>query len=230
MKIYATDTPEHEILKFVGKDLWIKGNIIEFDGKLSQDYYIHAKDVYTGHDNTTLVLHCSLVDSEEIDAGEFLHPYTREQLFENFHVNLDRIRLTQPLVILTENELMARISDINTLDKFIGTKYWIKVLRDGDPNDFDTFYIHIEHKNGYTIVGDWIEAAYVDDYKYDGTYSGPPSEFVEYIPAKYRDIRNWKAVRPLNVITDEELNDILEYNNEIFTSGYLEDTGEEYVW
>lgn len=233
MKIYATDASEHEILKFVGKDVWVKCYSIDpEDDRRGRDYYIRAKGTFLGADNSTMIVHCNVVDSEAIDAGEFLskYSYAREQIGEKCLLILNRIRLTHPLEILTDEELMASISDFNILTKFVGKDYWIKVYRNGDRNDFDTFFLHINSRDGYRIVGDWIEAEYVDNYRYDGTHSGPPSKFVEPVGMSYRDIRDFEVVRPMEVLTNDEVYTMLAENDEVYKEGYRNDEGEEYEW
>ena len=126
MKIYATDASEHEILKFVGKDVWVKCYLIDpEDGRRGRDYYIRAKGTFLGADNSTTIVQCNMVDSEAIDAGKFLsqYSYARDQIGEKCLLILNRIHLIHPLELLTDEELMASISDFNILVKFVGKDY-----------------------------------------------------------------------------------------------------------
>ena len=70
----------------------------------------------------------------------------------------------------------------------------------------------------------------MDNYRYNGTYSGPPSKFVEPVDMSYRDIRDFEVVRPMEVLTDDEVYTMLAENDEVYKERYRNDEGEEYEW
>lgn len=223
MKIYSNAQFNNPFAQYVGKNVWIKVHclfgskatiyirVLEDLGKnVSGDHFIKA--------NWIKSIDVGRLRAEPGKHGSLPGAYRVRESTHNFAI--DDLEIVQPLDVIPGEELFPTAK--NLLPKeIIGHPIWVKC----DTSSYSTYYVRFNDIIDDVVHCDFIDNYNVEEYEYEGPDGNLPSEEIRQ-GSFFIDV--FIPHEPLELLTDEELDEILNENDEIYWKGYRRDDAGNY--
>lgn len=224
MKIYAANTAQ-DFDKYVGKDIWVKC-YFAFNPE-SQMWARFISNIFTSDSGVSGYL-CDTVSDWALNNPNSTIYTGRNRPFVDYgHVIYsDQTKLAYPIETKSTEELFSLVDytfENNAFDRFVGKNLWIKAYKEAaDKNLPYEYYINIESKEGNVINYSQVDASYIDNIELCEDSWGPPSESImESHRTSFTDI--WGLCDPLEVLTDNEMNDLIDECDQYWEDHHEED-------
>jgi len=118
--------------------------------------------------------------------------------------------------------------DFHTLTEFIGTPVWVKTNYIGNPDD--SWYLKIVEPISDNLVDAYlIQARFLDDldsFVWFTDYGLPSKEMLSYESV---DLTKWEIPKPMLILSDEEIQELLAQADDRFKQDYLAENGVEFT-
>ena len=230
MKIYSNsvwDGPEHAEVKtpfdeFVGKNLWVA---CQYNERSNIEYVRFLyKDVYR---DDWVVFTVDAMNKRTLDTyrahPDYYNSKDPRHLTQHTEFDLRYLKLVDPVEIYTTEELFSMQEysyDDSVITKFMNKPYWVRTNR---TDDYGEYYVRFYDRYGDSIVCDWIETKFIDDYTYDSfdSYSE------DWLQTGLLHIDVFDVIQPIDVLTDQEFQDAKSAAEDEYERGFWEDHDEE---
>ena len=216
MKIYADNNTKTPFDEYIGKEIWVLCDYVETSSAY-RSYVRFLKKVV--QQSYTLfyvnVIFTSTFDREDNDTLLSMSFDTTVTLAKN-------IRPIEPFTTFTTQQLFPNYafkSARSRFDEFIGQPVWIKISN----FEMGTLYVKILDRNKNVVTCESIDSEYVDDFEYDDQFRSPST----YVDDFCFQIDGFEICNPLEILTDDEMQEILEYNDRVWLEGWEAEYGEE---
>ena len=228
MKIFAAETAGETVTpfdQFVGKNIWVFCKTTY--GTQAYPVYVRflsRHDYGLGH----VVFDVSMLDWDRLDRyrnnSSLYGPRDEFSFVENKRISANYLRLPSKVKTLTTEELFQITEslgeDSHMLNRLASRHCWFKAtIITGDTYNSE-YYVKIHAKTGDIIELEYIDPMYVDDYSYETGEFEEPSSHMENCTLNVDSI---KLVEPIEVLTDEEMDEMLHDNDVAFEDGYWAD-------
>ena len=215
MKIYCSEQPHSVFDPYVGKNVWVKVKCL-FGAK--RVCYIRILDYYDYYGE--LCIHCNyfMVDTTQ----DVLTMLRRKVPSSGTTLRIDELELIEPVETLSGDQVFLNRRGGFIPDTFIGQPIWIKCNRIASWTDY---YVKVLSQVQDVLECDLISVHEVDDYVYEGYDTNPPSDAICH--GKYfSDV--FAPYEPYDILTDEELHEIVAENDRIYWEGYQAEDADNY--
>ena len=226
MKIYSSTQPT--LADYEGKDVWVK--CFRWG---TAAYWVRVLDTYY-YDNGPVYYTVNIISEMELD--QLLHPakWSTYRIDDPNHLPLETERVGQlPIVEPVQTKTTKELFDLPDTDyvpddfsRFAGRPVWVKVREFG--RNFSDWYIHVQQQRGSTLIYDYIDADYLDDFETCVDHWGPPFEDDGvYGCDAAAHISSFEITQPLEVLTAEEVQDLMEQCDSYWEENHEDEDDEE---
>jgi len=211
MKIYAYTYISNDaktLSEYSGKDVWIKC----VDLKYHNDTYIRIGAClgYFGDDYSNMynINELSVDELQELTTNPPVPEEIMYQLTTSYTRNLNNFEIVQPMETCTTKDLYPDyIDNSSQLDRYIGKDLWVLASQPGAY----TYYIKPISRDGLSLTLSELPVERIDNtWGHDGTSIEQILESMKKVHTDFAD--SWVLNDPLEVMTTDELLDILEEN------------------
>ena len=234
MKIYCSGQSHNPFAKYIGKNVWIKVKCL-FGSRAT--VYIRVLEELAKDVRGQLFIRANWIKCEDVErirksAQTYLRsPSSFTVLPGAFRIQtnthnfaVDDLEIVQPLDVIPGEEIFPlQINNAQEISHVIGQPIWVKCNRAGYPYTY--YYVRFNSIIDDTVDCDYIDYYNVDDYEYEGYDTNPPSDCF-HNDRVFIDV--FTPCMPFEVLTDEELKELVKANDEIYWKGYHEDDAGNY--
>ena len=229
MKIYA-NSDDVSIKSFIGRDVWVRCNVRIYNN----DHDVYARFLRF-HDGLSVSVggksyepitkvYINVIPAECInDVHDNFYGDIRRYSSEVHDVRIDDIEILHPLDVRKTSDISAFKESVNNdrsiFYEIVDTDMWVRAMK----SNGNEYFIHVLSIDDDFMEYEVADAYYIDHLDQCIDTFGPPSENDIFRTRSYSYIDAWDVCQPLDVMSDEEMDEAIEIADKYWWDNYEEE-------
>lgn len=207
MKLYANTQPEHELLNYLGQDAWVRC--------LYQNVPVYVRVQAKSprySENHPYCLVCILRHEDELLLLTATHDTAMAILSDYGTMCILELKVIHPLKVKPTSYFYTEYApNLGQFDRYMGKDIWVLAKR---YSGYEYYVLPIS-RSGNQLICNWILSDYLTgDYWELSEYEvARIHDEIDTGAEKYSSVDSWEICQPLDVLTSEEILEMIDFHN-----------------